>query len=64
MVSTLEKYYVSKGFGIPKYSYLNMVDENGFKRFCAEMVLPNGITIRGDPRNSYIEVCICFLCIF
>lgn len=56
MVSTLEKYYLSKGYGLPKYSYLNLVDDNGFKMYCAEVILPNGITVRGEPSHSYAEV--------
>lgn len=57
MISTLEKYYVSKGFSLPKFSYISYVDEKGSKMYCAEMILPNGITIRGDPRHTFIEVC-------
>lgn len=58
MVSELEKYYISKGFRSPKYSYINMFDEKGTKVYCAELILPNGKTIRGEPRQTFIEVCI------
>lgn len=58
MVSELEKYYISKGFRSPKYSYINMFDEKGTKVYYAEVILPNGKTIRGELRQSFIEVCI------
>lgn len=58
MIMALEKYYTSKGYNLPKYSYINLVDDKGFKMYCADVILPNGITIRGDPRYSYIEVCV------
>lgn len=64
MVLELENHYASKGYGCPKYSFTNSVDENGFKVFNSELVLPNGITIRGESKKSCVEVCICFLSIF
>lgn len=53
----LETHYTSKGYGLPKYSFINLTDDKGFKMYCAEVILPNGITIRGEPKHSYIEVC-------
>lgn len=58
MVLELEKYYISKGFRSPKYSFINMFDDKGTKVYCAEVILPNSKTIRGEPRQSVIEVCI------
>lgn len=58
MIVALEKYYTSKGYKLPKYSYINLVDDNGLKKYCAEVILPNGITIRGEPKHSYNEVCV------
>lgn len=52
----LEKYYASKGYALPKYSFINTVDERGVKMYCAEVILPNGVTISGEPRHSYVEV--------
>lgn len=57
MVSALEKYYIQKGYSLPKYSFINLVDDNGFKIYCAEVILPNGVTIRGEPKHSCIKVC-------
>lgn len=56
MVMALEKYYASKGYNLPKYSYINLTNDKGFKKYSAEVILPNGITIRGEPRHSYNEV--------
>jgi len=56
MVLALEKYYVQKGYSLPKYSFINLVDDNGFKMYFAEVILPNGVTIRGEPKHSYIAV--------
>lgn len=56
MVMELEKYYIIKGYGLPKYSYMNLVDEKGFKMYCADVILPNGLTIQGEPRQSFNEV--------
>lgn len=52
----LEKYYTAKGYGPPKYSFVHFMDEKGHKMICAELILPNGITIRGDPKRSQAEV--------
>lgn len=57
MTLELEKYYTLKGYRVPKYSYINLVDDKGLKMYCAEVILPNGMTIRGEPRLSYAEVC-------
>jgi len=58
MVLELEKYYALKGYGLPKYSFINLTDDKGFKMYCAEVVLPSGLTIRGEARYSCNEVCI------
>jgi hypothetical protein len=55
MVLALEKYYIQKGYSLPKYSFINLVDDNGFKMYCAEVILPNGVTIQGEPKHSCIE---------
>ncbi|XP_029346579.1 5'-3' exoribonuclease 1 isoform X2 [Acyrthosiphon pisum] len=55
MVVALEKYYIQKGYSLPKYSFINLVDDSGFKMYCAEVILPNGVTMRGEPKHSYIE---------
>jgi hypothetical protein len=52
----LEKFYALKGYGLPKYSCTNLIDNKGSKIFCAELILPNGVTIRGEPKYSKIEV--------
>lgn len=52
----LEKYYVLKGYDLPKYSFINLLDDKGFKMYCAEIILPNGITIQGEPKHSFNEV--------
>ncbi|MBO8666391.1 hypothetical protein INO76_15290, partial [Staphylococcus aureus] len=49
------KYYIQKGYSLPKYSFINLVDDSGFKMYCAEVILPNGVTMRGEPKHSYIE---------
>lgn len=54
----LEKYYSLKGYKSPKYSFVNIINEFGIKMFYAETILPNGMTIRGEPKHSTIEVCI------
>ncbi|XP_025419892.1 5'-3' exoribonuclease 1 isoform X2 [Sipha flava] len=51
----LEKFYALKGYGLPKYSCTNLIDNKGSKIFCAELILPNGVTIRGEPKYSKIE---------
>lgn len=58
MILELEKYYKNKGFRLPNYSFTNSADNKGNKVYCAEIVLPNGKTIRGDPKRSKNEVCI------
>lgn len=55
MVMALEKYYTQKGYSLPKYSFINSVDDNGLKMYTAEMILPSGVTIRGEEKHSYIE---------
>jgi len=57
----LEKYYIQKGYGLPKYSFINSVNENGFKMYNAEMILPSGVTIRGEAKYSCIEVCVLYV---
>lgn len=52
MDMALKKYYMSKGYDLPKYSYINLGD----KGYCAELILPNGVTIQGETRHSYFEV--------
>lgn len=61
MVLALENYYLSKGYGYPKYSYIHLMDDKGLKKYCAELILPTGITLRGDPSHSYAEVTIIVL---
>jgi len=58
MILELEKYYKNKGYRLPKYSHTNSTDNKGNKVYCAEVILPNGKTIRGDPKRSHNEVCI------
>lgn len=58
MVMALEKYYTQKGYSLPKYSFINSVDDNGLKMYTAEMILPSGVTIRGEEKHSCIEVCV------
>lgn len=47
-----------KGYEFPKFSYLNLMDDKGLKMYCAEVILPSGLTIRGEPMYSCDEVCI------
>jgi hypothetical protein len=61
MVMALEKYYLQKGYSLPKYSFINSVDDNGFKMYNAEVILPSGVTIRGEAKHSYIEVCVLYV---
>lgn len=61
MVTALEKYYIQKGYSLPKYSFTNSVDDNGFKMYTAEMIIPSGVTIRGEAKHSYIEVCVLYV---
>lgn len=52
----LETFYRQKGFNNPKYCYINLSDNKDNKVYCAELILPNGRTLRGEPKNSYSEV--------
>lgn len=61
MVWELEKFYLQNGYNLPKYSFINLVDDKGFKMYCAELILPNGISMRGEPKHSIVEVCIFIL---
>lgn len=61
MVMALEKYYIQKGYSLPKFSFINSVDDHGFKMYNAEMILPNGVTIQGEAKHSYIEVCVLYV---
>lgn len=56
----LEKYYALKGYNSPKFTCTNLADTKGIKMFCAEVILPNGISIRGEPKRSKPEVSIIF----
>ncbi|XP_050547911.1 5'-3' exoribonuclease 1-like, partial [Daktulosphaira vitifoliae] len=54
MTAALESFYISKGYGTPRYSFTNKVDKN-MKLYSASVLLPNGITLPGEVKPTHTE---------